>query len=40
MMSDYSLTNTQSETNPGFNFARFEKRTRVSCHNRRVSACH
>ena len=27
-MSDYSLTNTQSEANPGFNFARFEKGTR------------
>jgi len=28
MMSDCSLTNTQSEANPGFNFARFEKGTR------------
>lgn len=27
-MSDYSLINTQSEANPGFNFARFEKGTR------------
>ena len=28
MMSDCSLTNTQSEANPGFNFARFEKGSR------------
>lgn len=28
MMSEEHLTNTQSETKPGFNFARFEKGTR------------
>lgn len=28
MMSEEHLTNTQSETKPGFNFARFEKGTK------------